>query len=152
MRSVDTLTQFCLTVQFTVLNVFFVREFAARLQSAPVIATAVNPGFCLTSLGRNNRMSLLGQLNRKIYSLAFGRTAEAGSREILWAAIGAPHRERDLHGRYVTEMEVREESEFAVSREGYEMQRRIWVGITCFVLRSMETNFSRGNRMKPRRY
>jgi retinol dehydrogenase-12 len=112
----------------------FARELAARLPSAPIIVTSVNPGLCRTSLSREFRPSLLTLLSYmawRMFLYVVGRTAEAGSRQLVWAAIGAPHRERGFHGRYLSDMQIKEESDFAVSAEGYDMQTRIWAcGLT----------------------
>lgn len=53
------------------------------------------------------------------------RTAEEGSRVILWAALGVP--DNTLHGRYTTSFRINEESDYCVSSEGKEAEGRIWV-------------------------
>ncbi|KAI0035280.1 short-chain dehydrogenase [Vararia minispora EC-137] len=105
------------------INVLFTRELAKRLPPSKAIVNCVNPGLCRSSLGRNiDNISLRLRLWMRFWS----RTAEAGGREIVWAAIGGRHRERELHGKYISDMEVREEGDFAVSRQGYAMQEKIW--------------------------
>ncbi|KAI0037246.1 short-chain dehydrogenase [Vararia minispora EC-137] len=108
------------------LNVFFVRELAERLASAPIITCSVNPGFCKTLLARNLRLSVFAALRWWTYSSLVARTAEMGSRPIVWAAVSQSHREKALHGHFLSDMEVREESDFAVSKEGFMMQKKLW--------------------------
>ncbi|KAI0032010.1 short-chain dehydrogenase [Vararia minispora EC-137] len=108
------------------LNVFFVRELAERLSGSPIIACTVNPGYCKTMLSRNVRVSGLAALRWWLYATLFARTAEMGSRTIVWAAVSESHREKALHGHFLSDMEVREESDFAVSKEGFAMQKKLW--------------------------
>ncbi|KAI0035676.1 hypothetical protein K488DRAFT_42762 [Vararia minispora EC-137] len=108
------------------LNVLFVRELAERLPSAPIIASSVCPGLCKTSLGRNLRMPLFRSIGWKMYMGLLARSAEMGSRSIVWTAVAASHREQALHGHFTWNMEVQEESEFSVSKAGFAFQKKIW--------------------------
>ena len=56
-----------------------------------------------------------------------GRTAEEGSRQLVWAAIGGAGREFELRGAYVNMADIREVSDYVLSDEGAIAQRRIWV-------------------------
>jgi retinol dehydrogenase-12 len=113
-----------------VLVVFFTRELAARLPPTRAIVNTVNPGLCRSALFRR------ATLPQRAVLLSAARPAELGGRLIAWAALADRYREGTLHGKYVSDMEVREESDLAVSRDGYAMQRRLWVGrgVHCIVL------------------
>ena len=121
----------------SVLNVFFTRAFAEHLKPAmPVIAATANPGFCYSDLRRNAPFRV--QVRLRIMDWTIGRTAEAGSRQLLWAALGpdgkdGPH-VRHLHGAYVSNAEVFEPSDFVISKEGYEAQEKVWVSLTASVV------------------
>jgi hypothetical protein len=54
-------------------------------------------------------------------------TEAGGGRELVWAAVAARYREQQLQGRFILHMQVREESDIAISVEGYDMQRELWV-------------------------
>lgn len=61
------------------------------------------------------------------------RTAEQGSRQLIWAAL-AGKTEADLEqmrGAYVSAIAVEEPSDFVISPEGKAFQDRLWV--RCFV-------------------
>ena len=55
---------------------------------------------------------------------AFSRTTEAGSRTTVWAVTGAPHRELELHGKYLFANEILEPRDFVLSADGMAMQRK----------------------------
>ncbi|KAI0309683.1 short-chain dehydrogenase [Amylostereum chailletii] len=111
------------------LNVFFVRELAERLsQDPPVIVNAVNPGLCHSKLRRD--WGLAATVRSLVFISLFARTTEVGSRTLVWAATAAGHRERDLHGGYVSTNEVKEVSDFALSEEGLRMQGQVWDEMT----------------------
>jgi hypothetical protein len=57
--------------------------------------------------------------------LAF--TAEEGSRQLLWAAVGGAGREFELRGGYVDKANLQEVSDYVLSDEGAVIQARIWV-------------------------
>ena len=61
----------------------------------------------------------------------FGRTAEEGARQLVWAALGpdgrdGPH-ERSLNGAYVACDSVAEPSDFVISKDGYDAEEKLWV-------------------------
>lgn len=57
-----------------------------------------------------------------IVKFLLARTAEAGSRNLVCAgAAGA-----ETHGQYISDCEVQMPSEFVMSKEGYEVQNRVW--------------------------
>ncbi|PSS17125.1 hypothetical protein PHLCEN_2v3230 [Hermanssonia centrifuga] len=118
------------------LNVLFTRALAAHLSpSLPIIATAVNPGFCYSELLRNVPLRRL--IIMKIMQFFVARTAEQGARQLLWAALGPDGKDGEhvkyLNGAYVSTLEVREPSDYVISKDGYEAQERIWRE-TLFIL------------------
>ncbi|KAI0310908.1 hypothetical protein OF83DRAFT_1153289 [Amylostereum chailletii] len=58
--------------------------------------------------------------------LVLARTTEEGARQIVWAAIGGSGREDELKGGYVSDADLKEPSDFAISEKGKEAQWRIW--------------------------
>ena len=112
------------------LNVFFTRAFAEHLKpTTPLIAATPNPGYCYSELRRS--LPFVEQLRMTIMDWTMGRSAEGGSRQLLWAALGpdgkdGPH-VRHLHGAFVSNAEVFEPSDFVISKEGYETQEKLWV-------------------------
>ena len=64
-------------------------------------------------------MSIMGAL--------LARTAEQGSRQLVWAAVGGAGREFELRGAYVSKANVREVSDYVLSDDGAVAQRRVWV-------------------------
>jgi retinol dehydrogenase 12 len=112
--------------QFLVLNIFFVRELTKRLPAnSPVIVTAVNPGYCKSQLPRN--LSPVHRMVSKIAEALIARTAEEGSRQLVWAAVGGVGREFELRGGYVSMANIQEVSDYALSDEGTVVQTRLWV-------------------------
>jgi retinol dehydrogenase 12 len=112
--------------QFPVLNVFFVRELTKRLPAnSPVIVTAVNPGYCKSQLRRN--LSPFPLMIDTIIEALFARTTEGGSRQLVWAAVGGVGREFELRGGYVSNANLQEASDYALSDEGARVQTRLWV-------------------------
>jgi len=106
------------------LNVFFVRELTKKLPpNSPVIVTAVNPGYCKSQLRRN--LSLPLRVADKFIEALLARTAEQGSRQLLWAAVGATG-DVQARGGYVNKANFQEVSDYALSDEGAVTQARIW--------------------------
>ncbi len=109
-----------------VLNVFFVRELTKKLPAnSPVIVTAVNPGYCKSQLKRN--MPLVFGIFDSIMEFLLARTTEEGSRQLVWAAVGGAGREFELRGGYVSNADLEEVSDYALSDEGAAVQTRLWV-------------------------
>ncbi len=85
---------------------------------------------CSSELGRNRPgiEQAIGAIMRAL----LGRTAEQGARQLVWAALGpdgkeGPHVKQTMHGAYVSIAEVREPSDFVISKEGWEAQEKVWV-------------------------
>ena len=62
-----------------------------------------------------------------IIEALFARTAEGGSRQLVWAAVGGAGREFELRGGYVSNTNLQEVSDYALSDEGAGVQTRLWV-------------------------
>ena len=117
--------QLIILVFSIVLNVFFARELSERLRHKPLIVNAVNPGFCQSAFRRNWK-GLSAWLVWPMEVL-LARTTEQGSRQLIWACIGGKDNVEELRGAYISSMQVRESSDFAVSEEGNRAQTKIWV-------------------------
>ena len=111
-----------------VLNVLFTRALGEHLPPS-IIPSCANPGFCHSELRRN--LPLSNWLRLGLLDIVFGRSAEHGARQILWAALGPDGQDGEhlayLRGAYVSMAEVCPPSDFAMSKQGYETQERIWV-------------------------
>lgn len=119
-------------LHYPVLNVLFARAFTHHLPpGSPLIVTCVNPGFCVSEIRRN----LVGghRLFTSLLEAVVGRTAEQGSRQILWAALGPDASQgelaKDMQGAYVSASMVKEPSDFVISDEGKVAEERIWVSV-----------------------
>lgn len=115
------------------LNVFFVRALNAHmLPTMPLIAIAVNPGYCTTEL----RRSFTFPSNAIYWAMekAFAFTGEEGSRQLVYAAIGQRGDETKLRGSYISLSQIRESSDFVLSDEGANVQDRIWVSHQIFLV------------------
>ena len=62
-----------------------------------------------------------------IMAALLGRTAEQGSRQLVWAAVGGASREFELRGAYVSMADIGEVSDYVLSDDGAVAQKRIWV-------------------------
>ena len=67
----------------------------------------------------------------RMMDIVMGRTAEQGARQLLWAALGPDGKDGEhtsfLHGAYVSTLEVRQPSDFVISKEGNHAENRLWV-------------------------
>jgi retinol dehydrogenase-12 len=59
--------------------------------------------------------------------LLLARTAEQGSRQLIWACIGGKDNIDQLHGAYISSMHIQEPSDFVVSEDGRRAQSILWV-------------------------
>ena len=93
--------------------------------TTPLIATVVTPGLCHTGLLRYIDASRFAQ------NLKYARTAEEGSRQLIWASVG-PSKESgrtpdELRGAFVNHDSIFEPSPWVRSEEGGKAQGRLWV-------------------------
>ena len=120
------------THAFAVINVLFVRELAARVPYTKIVINSVNPGYCYSALRRN--VSFTAGIRMSLMDFFVGNTTEQGGRRIAWTATALRHCEERMHGAYTSYMEITEESDWAISEEGYATQQRLWVSVTFLVL------------------
>ncbi|KAJ7069264.1 hypothetical protein C8F01DRAFT_1047906 [Mycena amicta] len=106
------------------LNVFFVRALASRLAPRTIVVNSVNPGLCTTELSREAPWFLrpIGSLIQ--WLLAF--TAEEGSRQLVFAAVGEPTHPENLHGEFIMAGKPMEVSDFVLSEQGKRAEAKLW--------------------------
>ncbi|TFK39464.1 hypothetical protein BDQ12DRAFT_649951 [Crucibulum laeve] len=107
--------------QTKLINVFFTRALGYRLSNAPIIVNTVNPGFCISEL-RKHQTGVTMWLLEKLLA----RTAEQGSRQLVWAAVGGEESRDALRGAYISIQEVCEPSDYVISENGKKMQDKLW--------------------------
>lgn len=111
------------------LEILVVRQLAAAMSAAgsatkgTITLTTLNPGFCRTALFRDNTFP--ASLFLACTTRLLGRSAEMGSRVLVWAAAAARGPE-EVHGRWLDSCEVREPSPFVRSAEGAAVQARVY--------------------------
>ncbi|KAL9010690.1 MAG: hypothetical protein Q9173_004398 [Seirophora scorigena] len=109
------------------LEVFYCRELASRINVAGaghhnnkkpnVTLNYVSPGLCHSELVREGSWSM------SVLKFFLARTAEAGSRNFLWATQRAGP---DSHGKYIASCRFETVSPFVTSPEGVRTQKRVW--------------------------
>ncbi|KAG2056642.1 short-chain dehydrogenase [Suillus hirtellus] len=112
-----------------VLNVLFVRALTDRLQSVtPLSAVAVNPGFCHSQLLRvwSEGTFSFFKIALAIKKRLLAWTAEQGSRQLIFAAVGGRDNEETMKGGYVNLGRIEEVADFVLSDEGHKMQDTFW--------------------------
>lgn len=111
----------------TVLNVFMARALTDRTgPSSPVIINSINPGYTYSELRRN--VTGLRALFFRLMEAVLAWSGEVGARVVLWAALaGKPD---EMRGQYVSTWEVREASDFVLSKKGREVQDKVWVCVS----------------------
>ena len=72
-------------------------------------------------------LSPVHHMFNKILEILLARTAEEGSRQLVWAAVGGVGREFELRGSYVNKADLQQVSDYALSDEGATVQTRLWV-------------------------
>ncbi|ORY08960.1 hypothetical protein BCR34DRAFT_569260 [Clohesyomyces aquaticus] len=103
------------------MQVFLVREMAARLsskESATVIINCTNPGLCHSELSRE-----LDGIQIRVAKALLARSSEEGSRNLIAGAIGG----LDTHGEYLDMGKVKTPATVVVGRGGAETQIRIYI-------------------------
>lgn len=108
------------------LQVFLTRQLAKEMSkptsksNGKVILNTLNPGFCRTSLFRDNKFP--ASMFLMLMSHLIGRSAEVGSRVIVDAAAAGP----ETHGMWLDTFNIREPSAYVRSEEGQKMQQRLY--------------------------
>jgi retinol dehydrogenase 12 len=110
-------------------NVQFALGLSSRLSPASaIIVNSVNPGFCLSSIRRNMKFPMT--LITGFMDLILARSTEEGSRTLVWAATAGRDQttlQENLKGAYTSDCRVEEPSDFLFTKEGQEVEKRIWV-------------------------
>jgi hypothetical protein len=115
-----------------------------------VAVSAVNPGFCHSRLTRDIESNPLLRLGVKIQKWLMARTTEVGSRTLIHPAVEPGERER--HGHYLSSYKVTEECDYALSAEGKEVSKRLWVRTSVDSLTTVVHADVWLDRMKPSRF
>ncbi|TFK25100.1 NAD(P)-binding protein [Coprinopsis marcescibilis] len=129
------------------LNLLFIRALNERIaKTIPVVVACVNPGFCYSELRKPEHFATgLSSWINWAREKVFARTAEEGSRQLVYAAVGGrdqakePNNEDvtameapsvdDLRGAYISDMTIAEPSDYVVSTEGHNVQQSFWVDL-----------------------
>ncbi|KAF7308419.1 CS domain-containing protein [Mycena chlorophos] len=104
------------------LNVFFVRALAEHLKSAPVTVVAMNPGYCYSNL--RDKLPLIPRLFDRLNEVLLALPTAVGAQHIVWAALAGDDQVKN--GEYSSMSLVREPSDYVLSKEGIEVQGRVW--------------------------
>ncbi|KAG1790429.1 uncharacterized protein HD556DRAFT_1242402 [Suillus plorans] len=111
-------------------NFFFVRALTNRLQSVtPLTSVAVTPGFCYSQLRRawyEKPTFSFVKIALAIQERLLAWTAEQGSRQLVFAAVGGRDDEENMKGGFVSRGRLVEIADFVLSDEGHEMQDTVW--------------------------
>ena len=104
---------------------FCVRELAARTSASAakngtptVVVSNVAPGWCRTDLFRHEE----GGVGQRMALKVIGRSSEEGSRTLVHGAVAG----KEAHGQYLSECQVKPASAFVRSKEGGNLQKRLW--------------------------
>ena len=100
------------------LDVLCTRAMADRksAQTIPVTINTVNPGLCHSELAREGGWIYI------VMKFLLARTTEEGARNFVYSGIAGP----ETHGQYISECAITMPSTFVLSREGYEVQNKVW--------------------------
>jgi retinol dehydrogenase-12 len=99
-------------------EVFVCRELAAKV-SSPIV-TVVNPGLCVSEIGRN--MKGINSMMRTALSSIMARTTEVGSRCLVAGACGG----EESHGQFMSDGANQEVAAWLESEEGKTIQKQVW--------------------------
>lgn len=113
----------------------FMLALQEKLEEITVIS--VNPGFCHSELGRNVTGQVKEDLDKRKADLAF--TTEEGSRQLVYSALARRDRESELRGSYVSANRVDEPSDFILSEEGKQLQKKVWEEVLEILSNADET-------------
>jgi NAD(P)-dependent dehydrogenase (short-subunit alcohol dehydrogenase family) len=109
------------------LNIFFTRSLASLLSSTPVIVDSVNPGYCYSDMRRD-----LTDVAAKFHYYAeklLAWTAEEGSRQLVWAALGGSGDVDRLRGAYISTMAPEDPADFIAGEGGKKRQDILWADL-----------------------
>lgn len=111
------------------LEVYAVRQYALLhpVAETGVTINTVNPGLCVTGLSRNAPPPMRDHIVKM--QQAMGRTAEAGSRTLLYGAVAG----KDSHGKYTSECRIRENDrvpDWIGNESGQKVQQRVWESLS----------------------
>ncbi|KAF9258503.1 short-chain dehydrogenase [Marasmius fiardii PR-910] len=109
------------------LEVMFIRSLQSHLRasSGPAITCcSVSPGFCHSELTREASGEAAERIRKMKETVAL--SAEEGSRQVLYAAIGDRDKEELFKGGYVAFLSVQEVSDFILSDEGRKAEEKVW--------------------------
>ena len=108
------------------LNILFIRELASRLPAnSPLIPNCVTPSLSKTGLRREFPWPL--SWIYVVVDAVISWSAERGSRQLIFAALGYEKREDELKGVYISSSKITEPSDFIISDEGMAAQKQAWV-------------------------
>ncbi|KAJ7625658.1 hypothetical protein FB45DRAFT_70295 [Roridomyces roridus] len=98
-------------------NLFIARAISKLPQAQGVVVNCVDPGMCKSDFGRDRK---LGPVAAWIYKTVCWTTAK-GAINMVWAVLRptAP-------GAFVTSCEVRQPPKWACSKDGFEVQQKVW--------------------------
>ncbi|KXN88992.1 WW domain-containing oxidoreductase [Leucoagaricus sp. SymC.cos] len=106
------------------LNVFFARALNSHLKDQSIIVNTVNPAFCYSELRRGRT-----GIGNSLFEWLFARTAEEGSRQLVFAAVGVPEGPgglETLKGGYIHMSRVTEPSDFVLGEDGKKREDKLW--------------------------
>ncbi|KAF7419527.1 hypothetical protein PC9H_002118 [Pleurotus ostreatus] len=116
----DANARYCLT---KLLNVLSTLSFNDHV-SPSIAVNSVDPGFCYSELRRDLPFGI--RMVTQFFEKIVARTAEEGSRQLVWAALAKSSEEELMKGAYVTSMEVREPSDFVVGKKGKDFREELF--------------------------
>lgn len=105
-------SRYCLS---KLLDMFWTRALASRLDASDIIVNTLNPGYCQSSFHRVDPAA-------DKFSKYVAFTTVEGGRHLTDAAVQHP----DSHGAYLSEQRIRPFSKFILSAEGEEVQQKLW--------------------------
>ncbi|ETS76763.1 hypothetical protein PFICI_12150 [Pestalotiopsis fici W106-1] len=106
------------------IQVLAARQLASLLpvEQRRVVINYVNPGLCKTGLSRH--VGIVQRLQINMAKNLLGRTAEQGSRNLLYGAVAA----KESHGCYVGNCEIEDDRvpDWITDAKGRKTQQRVW--------------------------
>lgn len=97
------------------LDLFWTRALAARINPADIIVNTLNPGYCSSSFHRVDP-------NAEKFSKYLAWSSAEGAYHLTDAAVLHP----DSHGAYLSEQRIRPVPKFVSSDKGKEIQQKLW--------------------------